>query len=176
MPPSAHERGDMLNFKRNTGGSRSVILVLIAGMALAACGASTGSVAGSSSASPRSGVGSAQTNSTPEQRFVASVRSIPLSTGGTIGDEIAEGTVSTTAVGQVGDDTCNYIEGKAAQGYTDSAYTLATTSLGGGKNFEPGDPTFGMSLSNAELLVSGAISDICPSEQSIIPYGDPGAS
>jgi hypothetical protein len=121
------------------------------------------------------GVGSSTGTVTPEQQFAIDTRPVPLVAGGTIGDAIDGGLLNSAAVGVIGDDVCNDFSF-----WTSPPYSSSIPYMDEVIQLEHGDTakvhlSFSLDQSGAETFVSQAIADICSNEQSIIPYGDPGA-
>jgi hypothetical protein len=138
--------------------------------------------------------GDSNSSATPEQQFANDISNIPISGGGTIGGEVGNTvhdgsgtntgeTFSDTDLGGLGDQICNTFAqassnpqwGSLQRVYTDemtATYTPYFTELNHGVGLRF---TWHPSTTDEEKIVSAAINDICPSFQSAIPYGFPGA-
>lgn len=113
-------------------------------------------------------------NTTPEQKFVNDVSQMTLSNGGTVGTDIDSGQINSGDVGGLGDTICNSL---TQASNTVSEYTYLSAS-----NRSPYFPRlrsqigWNLTVAQGEQFVSTAIKDICPTYQSDIPFGMPGAS
>jgi ribosomal protein L37E len=145
-----------------------VIVIVIAGavalgyvLALHHSSSATASSTISGAGTPSNG----QNTQTPEQQFANDASSQIDS----VKSDLADGTFTLAQLKAYGDDVCNYLAqnpNDVPQQYQSLIYSIIPR----GVSFPQ------MSETDAKTFIGLAITDVCPTYQPDIPYGNPGAS
>jgi hypothetical protein len=106
-----------------------------------------------------------QNTQTPEQQFANDASSQI----GSVKSDLADGTFTLAQLKAYGDDVCNYLA-KDPNNVRGEYQSLVNPIIPEGLGFPQ------MSETNAMTFTGLAITDVCPTYQPDIPYGNPGAS